>query len=435
MAVTVRMYRQGLGDCFLVTIPRDGASPFRMLIDCGVVLGTANAGALMKQVVHDVWDETGGHLDLLVATHEHWDHLSGFVQAKDLFQAFTIDQVWLGWTEGDDPLAKKLRSAHQSLRAALKVAQTRAAMAGDDDTAGEVGSLLEFFGAAGDNTAGAALANVKSFSKTVRYCFPTDAPVVLPGTGVRAYVLGPPRDEAAIRRFNPSSAHPETYGVTSSDVFLAAMAPALRDEGAGDPFDSILQIPIQYAGQLPFFQRHYFGEDSNSTANPDQGWRRIDSAWLGGASELALQLDSATNNTSLVIALELAGGEVLLFAADAQVGNWLSWQDLAWTAGDRKVTGPDLLSRAVFYKVGHHGSHNATLKEKGLEEMTSLRVAMIPVDHEMAVKKGWGAMPLDALVKRLNETAKDAVLRVDQPVPAGSRVQVVENPLYYEVGF
>jgi hypothetical protein len=35
---------------------------------------------------------------------------------------------------------------------------------------------------------------------------------------------------------------------------------------------------------------------------------------------MALQLDSATNNTSLVIAIELADGAVLIFAADAQWG-------------------------------------------------------------------------------------------------------------------
>ena len=62
------------------------------------------------------------------------------------------------------------------------------------------------------------------------------------------------------------------------------------------------------------------------------------------------------------------------------------------------MTGPDLLRRTIFYKVGHHGSHNATLREKGLEQMSGLKVAMIPVDHEMAVKKRWVHMPLPELV-------------------------------------
>ena len=82
----VRMYRQGLGDCFLISLPRTdgGTRPFYVMIDCGVVLGTPNPAAIMKQVLDSIVQETGGAIDLLIATHEHWDHLSGFVQAKDI---------------------------------------------------------------------------------------------------------------------------------------------------------------------------------------------------------------------------------------------------------------------------------------------------------------------------------------------------------------
>jgi hypothetical protein len=127
---------------------------------------------------------------------------------------------------------------------------------------------------------------------------------------------------------------------------------------------------------------------------------------------------------------------VLLFAADAQVGNWLSWQGLTWKIDGKPVTGPDLLRRTIFYKTGHHGSHNATLREKGLEAMTSLQIALIPVDHAMAVKKGWGMMPLDILEKRLNEITKGRVLRIDKDIPSELAGQVAQDPgkiLYYEV--
>ena len=67
-----------------------------------------------------------------------------------------------------------------------------------------------------------------------------------------------------------------------------------------------------------------------------------------------------TNNSSLVLAIELvASGKVLLFAADAQTGNWSSWAGVNWD--DHTVHTDDLLARTVFYKVGHHASHNATL--------------------------------------------------------------------------
>ena len=142
-----------------------------------------------------------------------------------------------------------------------------------------------------------------------------------------------------------------------------------------------------------------------------------------------------TNNTSLVLAIELVdSGDVLLFAADAQVGNWLSWQRCSWQVGNETVTGTDLLKRTVFYKVGHHGSLNATLKEKGIQLMERLKVAVCPVDHEMAVKKGWGQLPLPSLIAALEAAARagGSVLRTDvDPAPAADGITA--TALYFEV--
>jgi hypothetical protein len=43
-------------------------------------------------------------------------------------------------------------------------------------------------------------------------------------------------------------------------------------------------------------------------------------------------------------------------------------------------------------------------------------VAMIPVDHAMAVKKRWGRMPLPDLVDRLKEKTHGRVLKIDDQV-------------------
>ena len=71
---------------------------------------------------------------------------------------------------------------------------------------------------------------------------------------------------------------------------------------------------------VPFFERRYFGDapdesvyeklsgedgEAEGQVVRDQSWRRIDAAWLGASETMALQLDSATNNTSLAIAIEL----------------------------------------------------------------------------------------------------------------------------------
>src|SRR4051794_24742132 len=82
--VTIRMFCQGLGDCFLIKIPQTDERPYWMLIDCGVAMNADGADELMKSVVMRIADLTGGVVDLLVITHEHYDHVSGFVHAAEL---------------------------------------------------------------------------------------------------------------------------------------------------------------------------------------------------------------------------------------------------------------------------------------------------------------------------------------------------------------
>jgi hypothetical protein len=431
----VRMYRQGLGDCFLISLPRsDRDRPYTVMIDCGVILGTADASTKMTEVVENIIAATQGEIDLLLATHEHWDHVSGFVQAKDAFDKLKIHEVWLGWTENrNDPLTRQLKAQRDAALASLRFGLSRLQLAGDENAAEavELGGVLEFFGAAKGASTEDALAIVREMSSNLRFCLPSDAPVEPSGTGARFYVLGPPYDEKLLRKINPSTRDKETYGlaVDGFQMFMAGAGTALESKDRGRPFDGQYEIPFSYAREMEFFQQQYW-----TPADTTDNWRLIDSDWLGGSTELALQLDSLTNNASLVLAIELADGDVLLFAADAQVGNWLSWQGLEWEVAGKKVTGPDLLKRAIFYKVGHHGSHNATLRDKGLEQMEKLRVAMIPVDEAMAKKKHWDHMPLDELVAALNEKAKGLVLRVDRPTPM-TQEQVVEDRLFFEVAF
>jgi hypothetical protein len=385
---------------------------------------------------------------LISPGHEHWDHLSGFIQARDYFAGLKVDKVWFAWTEDPkDELANKLRTENQALRLALASACARLQLG--DGRRSAIDGFLEFFGAAGQGTTGDALKIVKGLCQDIRFCRPKDEPVQLDGGGARLFVLGPPPSEAMIKKFNPSKSHPETYGLAASEVNKLASATSEGDLSA--PFDMILQIPFGAARQMPFFQAHYWGENPDArkedeaestetsrfeTAEFDQSWRRIDSDWFDISSSLALQLDSATNNTSLVLAIEITDGKVLLFAADAQVGNWLSWQDLSWTIAGKSVTGPDLLGRTVLYKAGHHGSHNATLQKQGLEMMTNLEIALVPVDHEMAVKKGWGNLPLRQLEQRLSEKTNGRVLRADKDIPpslTGCVRQDDAKSLYYEV--
>lgn len=424
---TVRMYRQGLGDCFLITLTRKSRSPYRILIDCGVILGTPDSTTIMTQVVDDIVSQSAGHLDLLLATHQHWDHLSGFIQAKSSFAKLTIDEVWVAWTEDPkDDLAQQLRGERTQALNALRLAGVAMTLAGDDAGAAEVDDLTSFFGAAGSASTQDALDEAMK-KGAIRYCRPSDPPLHLVDPNVRLYILGPPHDPKLIRQTLPSARDPETYGLAAR-MPTANVIAALSDTDDCAPFDAIRSVPYSNALGIPFFQQRYWGP-----ADEASEWRRIDTAWLAGASDLALALDSATNNTSLVLAIEFVDSqEVLLFVADAQVGNWLSWQDLTWEVDGAKVTGPDLLARTVFYKVGHHGSHNATLREKGLEQMRKLHTAAIPVNHEMAVKKRWGNMPLPTLVEALKKVTNGRVIRIDED-PATPIPGVTVTPLYFDI--
>lgn len=251
-------------------------------------------------------------------------------------------------------------------------------------------------------------------------------------TAARVFILGPPRDEEILTRSSPSRAT-DAYGesrlaLDEESAFHAAALAAEADVLNADdselrdlsqPFDRMYRVPMGVAEQDCFFQEHYFKDDGD--------WRRIDGDWLAYACDLALRLDSDTNNASLALAIELVpSGKVLLFPADAQAASWVSWHDYAWEDGDESdcaLTAADLLRRTVLYKVGHHGSHNATLREGGLELMESPElVAFVPVDEEEArsprdgCPHGWN-MPFPPLVARLIQKARGRVVRADTGLP------------------
>lgn len=453
--ITVRMYRHGLGDCFLLRFPKStGEGTFNLLIDCGLISVASNPKDTMLEVVQDLAECTGGHLDVVVMTHEHWDHVSGFSeqQCQSAFNNFhDIKEVWYAWTEDpSNKLARKLRAERSSGLRALAAAQmTLSALslgvdhAVESERARRVGTLLQFFGIEAGELNGPLSAAESSLGKSrkafeylanregvkVRYYDPGSKPITLPGVdGVRVYVLGPPQAEAMIKRSSPTAKGKEVYELaseaeTGESLRFAFERAAAGTSTAGDsdlPFESA--FCIQPGDPVPEPLRKLMDQTWGA---PGQEWRRIENDWTRAVETLALNLDSHTNNTCLVLAFELIeSGRVLLFPGDAQVGNWLSWQDTHWkvrsAAGtEETVTGPDLLSRTAFYKVGHHGSHNATLRTQGLEQMTSNElVAFVPVFKEQAEKNRWHEMPFGPLVKRLQEKTGGRLVFSDRKVKA-----------------
>lgn len=466
--VRVRMYRQGFGDCFLLSFGRGSQKPWHMLIDCGLLTGAPSPDR-MRAAVQQIRDETGGALDVVVCTHEHVDHLSGFLHARETWSKMSIGDLWFAWTE--DPgnaTANHLREERERRKQGLRATTKKLGVlgAGAMGAAAQVEAALTFFGATGSTSdTAAALEFVRDrFGKRPTYLTPgqIQAPPGLPG--VRFYVLGPPTVEALLKKSDPSSKAPEVYhaagAMTADSAFFAAAAGAGGDVSKDEqctradrssPFEAVFRIAVRgvekgarrATDEERYLHNLYYARSRResdviylggrpvrrSKWDAQQDWRRIDTDWLGVAGALAMKLDEDTNNTSLVLAIEFTRSEqVLLFPGDAQVGNWLSWDLCEFSVKDadgksRRVTAADLLGRTVLYKVGHHSSHNATLKEKGLERMTSERLAaMIPVDEATAKKQGkngW-SMPFPPLLRALNETTAGRVLRADAGEPSGT---------------
>ncbi|QDU23285.1 ComEC/Rec2 family competence protein [Urbifossiella limnaea] len=469
----VRMYRAGLGDCFLLAFGRLGQEPVYVLVDCGIHARQDKGPARLLRVMRDLRAATGGHLDVVVATHEHADHLSGFVQKGSPFVAkakgdtITFDQLWVAWTEKQDKgLADKLRARRGAYRAAIKSAVKKL----EDRGLGADGKKLEglgdfekmdpkmvadeFLGAA----AGApkrkgkdkakptsnevALAMLQKHADKTKYWEPEEVAPVPGVPWARAYVLGPPTDEARLKKDLPTGGdegeNRETYLTGRGELTALRLAPALDlATSLGSDFrypfeksarrrcpevtpkkvsaDDVTDAP---ATAVEFWQDRYLADD--------EAWRRIDDDWLGAADQLGLDLEADTNNTSLVLAFEVGEpglGKVLLFVGDAQVGNWLSWHGQEFKVGGTTTTADDLLRRTALYKVGHHGSHNATAKRVsaddaspfGLELMPPGLIAMIPVDRAAAQREmpqPW-KMPHQPLYQRLLQKAAGRVLRSD----------------------
>jgi hypothetical protein len=445
VGLRVRMYRQGLGDCFLLTFDVGGTER-HVLIDCGS-LGATTTGVRMKQVAENIVATTDGRVELVIATHEHQDHLDGFREQKTAFTtALDVRNVWLAWTENPrDALAQALKKYQADLVAALAAAAAALRASGDDadvDSGRAIEDLLGFVG----ETRGGGLGFAPTVHEAMeivrtglgvapRYLRPTRRPIepsFLPG--FRFYVLGPPRNRQQLEdlgehgsselfhatRGLAAAAGRHATGLSRSQYVARLDAPARAAFERETPFDIRFCVDDREDAKRAraAYAASYFAKDAR--------WRQIGAEWLHTATDLALQLDNLTNNTSLALAIErIADGKVLLFAADAQQGNWLSWHDPArrWTvkASDgstRDVRAPELLGRAVFYKAGHHGSHNATAKGRGLDLMTRTDelVTFIPVDRAVALgrhpKNSW-QMPARALYRALLDRCEGRVVRSD----------------------
>ena len=75
----IRSYNVGFGDCFLLTFFYGDDETRNILIDFGSTKSSDfGPDGGMLEIAEKIGEHSGGKLEMVVATHRHADHISGF---------------------------------------------------------------------------------------------------------------------------------------------------------------------------------------------------------------------------------------------------------------------------------------------------------------------------------------------------------------------
>ncbi|MER8886813.1 hypothetical protein [Mesorhizobium sp. M0816] len=315
------MYNVGFGDCFLLFLPTvEGLK--KVAIDCGSLKNkTQSIRAISDRLIADVTDSDGvPRIDVLVMSHRHADHISGYTNAK--WADVEVGEVWMPWLESrENPDARAIQKRQRASAQALAVAVQKLNL-------GQ--GLAEVALNAQSNDDSLDVLHAGFAKKVLPRFFPSATKVVekiissaLPGLEI--FVLGPPHDHVALNDPNPPDGQTLLTGYSADS--LTGPLEKLR----------------------PF---------SGDWADEDAYWPDFDPTEIDRAASraemyeiAAAKLDADINNTSLILIFRV-GNDYLLFPGDAQ---WGPWEKIL--ADDEAV---ELLGKVTFLKVSHHASHNGT---------------------------------------------------------------------------
>jgi hypothetical protein len=299
-------YNVGFGDGVLLEVP-DGSATRWVLIDVGNVLrGTGGDDQALIAAVTDIARRTGGAVDLYIMTHEHLDHVQGLPAAAAAGVALGAHQVWMTASAAPDYYERHPQAREQKLALEAGV-QALVGVLGASAPVQPLQAVLAL------NSA-----RTKECVEHLRRLAPQP-----PAYLYRGAPLGTasPFVETTVRILAPEEDTSVYYGPARPHLAAAAIADG---PGAGGP------PPVPPPGV-------HAGAFYDLIEQMDRGF-----------AEVALQIDQAANNTSLVVELTWRGRR-LLFVGDAEQR---SWRTMAAQEG--------LLRPVDFFKVGHHGSRNAT---------------------------------------------------------------------------
>lgn len=323
----IRAYDVGLGDCIYCRIPKarsvgNTVDDFHILIDCGSLSGIGRLEAAVAHLATELPVAPGGkrRLDLLVATHEHKDHILGF--GLDAFEGLAIGQIWMNSAmDPQHPQAGKTHALRSMATTAMRrLASLNLALSPD------VRELVALFALDNDDAMQALQTDLLGPNRKPRYVHAGMTGTDLPLVGATIRVLGPEQD---IDRFYLGKDADESLQGFANTSGEFSDAPALMP----DPPPANISIA---------------------------DLRVLQSRMLSNALAFAELSSRVTNNTSVVLLIEW-GNQRLLFVGDAE---WDSKFKEGKSNGSWNVMWHErkpLLGQPIqFLKIGHHGSENAT---------------------------------------------------------------------------
>lgn len=376
--VRVRMYNVGFGDAFRITV-ESGADRWTMLVDCGVhAAGEArNLDESVAQIIADLpkaSPDGRAHVDVIVASHQHRDHIAGF--ADPAWKNVSVGEVWLPFVaDRGDPDTIKL-GGPQSLGATADLLLRLIDPTGqclDGEPPNIAHALAVNSSSKGVNTL--AMDRLlgrdgSGFASVPRLRFlpgtdPTENTIPIGRCGITAHILGPSRDEAMLKKMRP----PKNAGWLTLDATVDVDASRAPD--ARPLFDPVYSVPD---AQFHEAELRKLSGDEQRVLRPLReardtmklhSVRNVD----GDLFAAAAILERAVNNTSLFFVLDV-GALSFLFPGDAQYG--------AWEHVRANPAAKALIDDVDFYKVGHHGSHNATPGRFATDDWMQRGDAMVP---------------------------------------------------------
>lgn len=349
-SLTIRSYNVGFGDCYLLSF-KYAKKEKHVLIDFGSTRLPKGYGKdHMKAVAANIKERTKDRLHAVVATHRHKDHISGFdtsggkKSSGQIIANLKPEVVVQPWTEDPDLDTKAIgpkSSGAERRVAGLRAMNSLAAWVSTTQLpkyfSAQLRRQLSFLGENNIKNK-SAVKNLMEMTKSKKknyyvYCgSKSGLESILPG--VKIDVLGPPTVKQTDTIKKQRSKDPNEFW-----HFAAKMARA---------------VELNNDKPKALFSKSHVKRQGPASRCP------VDTRWFIYHSQtqrtdqllkIVRMLDDAMNNTSVILLFRI-GKKHILFPGDAQIENW------QYALNQPKYE--KLLKEVDVYKVGHHGSLNAT---------------------------------------------------------------------------